>query len=91
MDWSNGGSFGQNELYGELGELREEEVEELRSERTIKSGLKVGFNALLFDSNPRRPKRRVHFPNNYKLLLLYCCFLLYAFVVCRRDRTTDRG
>lgn len=78
MDWSNGGSFGQNELYGELGELREEEVEELRSERTIKSGLKVGFNALLFDSNPRRPKRRVHFPNNYKL---YTVAILLLFVV----------
>ena len=43
MDWPYGGSFGQNELYGEFGGLREEEVEELRSERTIKSGLKVRF------------------------------------------------
>jgi hypothetical protein len=43
MDWPYGGSFGQNELYGEFAGLREEEVEELRSERTIKSGLKVRF------------------------------------------------
>lgn len=42
MDWPYGGSLGSNDLYGELGGLREEEVEELRSERTIKSGLKVG-------------------------------------------------
>jgi hypothetical protein len=43
MDWPycGSGSFGQNELYGDFGGLREEEVEELRSERTIKSGLKV--------------------------------------------------
>ncbi|XP_046859123.1 serine/threonine-protein phosphatase 4 regulatory subunit 4-like isoform X2 [Xenia sp. Carnegie-2017] len=42
MDWLNRGlaSFEQNEMYGDFGELKEEEVEELRSERTIKSGLK---------------------------------------------------
>mgnify|MGYP002804093799 CR=1 FL=1 len=40
MDWPYGGSFSQNELYGEFAGLREEDVEELRSERTIKSGLK---------------------------------------------------
>ena len=43
MDWPHGGSFGQKEVYSEFGELREEEVEELRSERTIKSGLKVSL------------------------------------------------
>ena len=47
MDWTYGcsSSFGQNELYNDFGELREEEVEELRSERTIKSGLKVRFKS----------------------------------------------
>ena len=43
MDWPYGGSFGPNDLPGEFGELREEEVEELRSERTIKSALKVSL------------------------------------------------
>lgn len=55
MDWLNRGlaSFEQNEMYGDFGELKEEEVEELRSERTIKSGLKVCilFNKLFSQSN----------------------------------------
>lgn len=61
MDWPYGGSLGTNDLYGELGGLREEEVEELRSERTIKSGLKSAeeIERLTVDENLNEIERAV--------------------------------
>ncbi|CAB3989854.1 Hypothetical predicted protein [Paramuricea clavata] len=63
MDWPycGFGSFGQNELYGDFGGLREEEVEELRSERTIKSGLKSAeeIERLTVDENLTEIERAV--------------------------------